>query len=238
LTSGRAGLPPYHAAGRYFTLVLPAARARRNGPGGGQPGVSVRQASRDDLPGVLDFLNANGPRRQFFPKYSPADFFQPRGALRDLRAEDLLLAFRGGRLAGTLGVWDQRGFRQSVVERYSARWRWLRPFYNGWASLSGRPLLPACGRPFEHVVAAIPVVADDDADTFQALLCAARSRAAEVKAGHLLIGFSQDDPLFPAVRSSAVAAYATRLYYVCWQEGDALRQALDGRVPYLELGAL
>ena len=64
----------------------------------------------------------------------------------DLRPEDILLAFRGGKLAGTLAGWDQRGFRQSVVHAYSPGMRWARPFYNCWARLRGLPSLPPPGQ--------------------------------------------------------------------------------------------
>ncbi len=114
----------------------------------------------------------------------------------------------------------------------------MRPIYNGWAYLSGRPALPEVGRPFEYVVAAIPVVANDDAHVFDALLDAALLRAAEINAGHLLVGAHENDPLFPKLKDRAVTSYATRLYYVCWEDGEAVRESLDGRVPYLELGAL
>jgi len=238
LTSRRAGLPPYHYAGRYFSLLLPAKCASRNDRNGDLNITRVRSARSGDMPNVLAFLETNGRQRQFFPKYKSNDFLHPRGTFRDLKTDDLFLAICDGRIVGTLGVWDQRGFRQSVVERYSARWQWMRPLYNGWALLRGRPSLPPVGRPFEYVVGALPVVADDDAAIFEALLDAAQSRAAMATAEHLLIGLHEDDPLLPRLRSHAVASYATLLYYVCWEDGETLRQALDGRVPYLELGTL
>jgi hypothetical protein len=238
LTSGRAGLPPYHDAGRYFTLLLPATGGRQNGRNGNLIGATVRPASSADMPNVLAFLQANGRRRQFFPKYASDDFLHPQGTFRDLRADDLLLAIRDGRIVGTLGVWDQRGFRQSVVERYSPRWQWMRPFYNSWARLRSRPPLPPVGRPLDYVIGAVPVIADDNAAVFNVLIDAGRSRAENMAAGHLLIGLHEGDPLLPTLRSQAIASYATRLYCVCWEDGETLRQALDGRVPYLELGTL
>src|SRR5207244_12823365 len=108
-------------------------------------GVSVRPATPEDLPAVLAFLEAVGPQRQFFPRYEPGDFFTAGGAFRDLRSEDLLLAYRGGRLAGTLAGWDQRGFRQTVVHAYRRPLRWAKPLYNGWARVWGRPRLPGAG---------------------------------------------------------------------------------------------
>src|SRR5262245_58216342 len=108
LTPGRAGLPAYHFAGNYHTVALPLGRRRARADGG------IRPATAEDLPAVLAFLNAVGPGRQFFPRYEAEDFFHPQGTFRDLQPADLLLAYRGGRLVGTLAGWDQHTFRQTV----------------------------------------------------------------------------------------------------------------------------
>ena len=41
-----------------------------------------------------------------------------------------------------------------------------------------------------------------------------------------------------SLREYPAAWYATNVYLVCWQDGDALRQAIDSRPVYLELGSL
>jgi hypothetical protein len=236
LTSGRAGLPAYHYAGRYHTLVLPLSRrqpVRRD-----FSDVRIRPATRDDRGAVLSFLETVGPRRQFFPRYQASDFFAPCCALRDLQPGDLLLAHRGGSLVGTLAGWDQLGFRQTVVHGY----RWplgrLRPFYNVWADWRGRPRLPAAGESFSYLTAALPVVEDDDPNVFALLLEALLSRNADGRREYLLLGLHEEDPLLAAARTYRATWYTTLLYLVCWDDGEEMRAALDNRPPYLELGSL
>jgi hypothetical protein len=236
LTSGRARLPAYHPAGDYHTLALPIARGRRGRPL--PPGLEVRPATPADLPGLLAFLEAEGPRRQFFPCYAAEDFFSEHGAFKGLRPEDLLLAHRGGRLVGTLGGWDQHGFRQTVVEGYSLALRWTRWLYNGWAGLTGRPRLPPPGGAFRYLFGALPVVADADLPAFTALVEALSARAAAGPAEYLLLGLHEADPLLPGLRACRATRYTTHLYLVCWADGEEFRAALDGRPPYLELGSL
>jgi hypothetical protein len=231
LTSGRAGLPAYHFAGNYHTAALPLGQRRASTAGG------IRPATEQDLPAVLSFLNSVGPRRQFFPRYGVEDFFQPQGTFRDLRPADLFLAYRGGRLVGTLAGWDQHAFRQTVVQRYETPLRWLRPFYNGWARFRSLPGLPAPGQPFPYVTAALPLVADDDPAVFAALLENVLARPRRGR-GYLLLGLHEADPLLAVVRSYRAAWYTTRLYLVCWEDGEGLRAGLDARPPYLELGSL
>jgi hypothetical protein len=236
VTSGRAGLPGYYFAGRYLTLAIPLSGRRINGHS--QCDVHIRPSTVQDVPELCDFLTTHGPRRQFFPCYGEHDFFRPDGTFLDLRPEDLLLALRDNRIVGTIGVWNQSGFRQSVVERYSTRLRWAKPFYNGWSRLRGRPALPPVGEPFRYAVAAVPVVADDDLTVCEALLDAAVERAGAGTIGHLLIGLHETDPLVPAARNRSRAAYVTQMFHVCWDDGNALRMSLDERTPYLELGTL
>ena len=64
LTSGRAGLPTYHAAGTYHTVAI--ALPRR--PVAAATGkVGVRPARAEDLPAVLDFLAAGGAASTVLP---------------------------------------------------------------------------------------------------------------------------------------------------------------------------
>lgn len=231
LMSGRAGLPALHFAGKYHTVALPLGRRRTPAVGG------IRPATEADLPEILAFLNSVGPARQFFPRYEPEDFFCPQGAFRDLRPADLLLAYRGGTLVGTLAGWDQCAFRQTVVQRYEPPLRWLRPFYNGWARCRGLPGLPAPGEAFPYLTAALPVVRDGDPEVFAALLEALLTRPRQGRE-YLLLGLYEADPLLAVVRGYRATWYTTRLYLVCWEDGEGLRAKVDGRPPYLELGTL
>jgi hypothetical protein len=234
LTSGRAGLPTYHYAGRYHTLAFPMARRQRAPRTSGD--VELRQATADDLPAVLCFLETVGPRRQFFPRYQASDFFTDCGTMKDLRPTDLLLAYRRGQLVGMLAGWDQHRFRQTVVHRYEWPLGWLRPFYNAWATGFHKPRLPGAGDSFRYLTAALPIVAEDDAHVFARLLEALLSAAGTWD--YALLGLHETDPLLSVAKTYRATWYTTRLYLVCWEDGEKVRAALDGRPPYLELGAM
>jgi hypothetical protein len=235
LTSGRAGLPAYHPAGMYHTIAIPI--PRRMGPA--RAGRSfIRTARMEDLPAILDFLTAEGPRRQFFPWLLMDDLLSPDGAMRELALDRFLLAERAGRIIGMLAGWDQHADRRSEVHSYRGWLRWARPAYNVWSWVHGRPGLPRPGGALRYLVAALPVIAGDDAGVFTALLDALRIRAAGGPWSHLLLGLHDADPLLRAARRYAAAEYVTYVFLVCWADGEAARQALDGRPPYLELGSL
>jgi hypothetical protein len=232
LTSGRAGLPKYHDAGRYVTAVVPP-RARRQRS---HRSIEVRPAENSDIAGVLTFLRDQGKSQQFFPEYDADDLFGPQATFRSLRLADIALAFSGGELAGVLAAWDQRATRQTVVQGYSRRLHLFRPWYNALAHLRNRPLLPRPGEAFPFITGALPVVRDNDSEAMSALIDYHASASSQRP--FLLIGLHERDPLLPALRRRRLTEYVTRLYHVCWDDGEALRASLDSRPPYLELGCL
>lgn len=234
LTSGRAGLPRYHPAGQFLTAAIPCRNTRHTRSE--SPALRLRPASVADRPAIIDFLGRVGPRRQFFPCYSVDDLFTTGGAFRRLRPEDLLLAIRDGAIVGTFGLWDQSDFRQTVVHGYGPPLGWVRPIYNAWARWSGRPRLPGAGDRFRSRCAALPLVDDDDPETFAALLGTAVARSTD--ADYLLIGLHESDPLLSVVRRWPATWYPTKLFYVCWDDGEPVRRSVDDRPPYLELGSL
>jgi hypothetical protein len=235
LTSGRSTLPAYQFAGRYHTLALPI--SRRPPRPRYDDGVRIRPAVREDWPRVVDWLRAEGPRRQFFPLYGGDDLVGEGGIFKDLRAEDILLALRGDRIVGVLAGWDQVGFRQTVVHGYGPILGTLRPAYNAWARWRGLPALPAPGEMVRSLTASMPVVHRDNPRVFAALVEALRARAAG-RYGYLMLGLHESDPLLDVARRWRATWYTTRLYLVCWDDGVELRRGLDGRPPYLELGCL
>ena len=236
LTSQRAGLPAYHDMGLFYTLVIPL--GQRYHPRQFDSAIEVRSIRTDEMQLLLTFLKTYGPQRQFFPDYTAGDFFAAGATFKNLQPSDLLAAFRCGEIVGTLAGWNQRGFRQTVVESYSRRLRLIRRFYNGWSRLSRRPRLPAPGSIVRHVTAAVPVVRDNSAEVFVALLHSLVGRLDQKDHDFFLLGVHENDPLLPVAKRSAVNSYITRLYLVCWEDGESHLATLGDRPPYLELGCL
>ena len=235
LTSGRAGLPRYHPEGRYHTIAIALGRSVKRPKL--SSGATVRTASAADLPAVIDFLTAVGPHRQFFPLYRRADF-AAGGLLRGLELDRLWLAERAGKPVGVLAAWDQYTFRQQVIHGYSGWIRVFRPLYNLTAWLRGLAELPAPGQPLRTLMAALPVIADNDPAVFRDLLATLRGSCSGGPWSHLLLGLHERDPLLPSARRFQTTCYTSLLFLVCWPDGDAARNLLDDRPEYLELGSL
>lgn len=234
LTKGRAGLPMYVPAGDYHTFAIPLTRR----PLKNRTSLKIRLASPDDLTAIFEFLNREGPRRQFFPVVSSEELSSGTGQFLGLQLEDILLAWRGAQLVGMLGAWDQHGYKQNVVMGYEGALRWMRPVLNAYWSLHGQPRLPPPGGPLHFRVAAFPIVVHDSADILEELLAATCCRHSHSVASHLLLGMHERDPLLPIARRWMTACYTTHLYLVAWNGLDEIADLAQRRVPYMELGAL
>jgi hypothetical protein len=224
----RPGMPRYRFVDRLHTLALMTRR--------GKPTRNVRAASNEDLPEIVKFLRAEGPRRQFFPALSVDDF--ATDVMRGLRIEDFLLATHKGALAGVCALWDQSGYKQTVVDRYDSLLSRLRPLYNLAAPTLRRPPLPPPGSALRTAHASFLVVKNDDRVVLDALLGAARAAAHERGMDYLVAGFSERDPQLSRARRFAHIPYRSDIYTVAWDDGADFHDRLDGRPCYLDPATL
>ncbi len=219
-------------------VVLRPGRAPggRTPPGqAGRGGIEVRPADAATLADALAFWEAHGPRRQFFPVTTAAGFADG-ATLRGLRPEHVQVAWRGGRVVGTMALWEQSAYKQDVVDAYGPTLRRLRPAFDLAARLWGaRPLTPP-GEAIALAFAARVCVADDDPGVMRALLRACSAAAEARGLAFLMLGLADDDPLLPVVRRRPHVTYRSDLIALSWTE-DA-RARLDGRVPYVEIATL
>ena len=234
LTKSRARLPAYHDIGQFRTMAvslsqLPTVRKVN--------GLTLRSATPADVDLLVEFLNEQGRLRQFFPAYSKDDFCADSGLLYGLALEDVLLAFDNNQLDGVVAAWDQKAFRRSVVAGYSRSTALARPLYNLWAKLTRLPVLPPTGSVLDYFCLALTCVRGDNEDVFLALLreLFERNRG---RYSFMMAGMHEADPLFSALSRFRHRDYLSRLYAVCWKDGQDLFSSLDGRTPYVELGSL
>ncbi|MGH1363847.1 MAG: hypothetical protein ACRBF0_09835 [Calditrichia bacterium] len=227
LTSGKAGLPRYVDGGQYITLAY---RARASEP---KTHTSIRRATEEDIPAIIDFLNTNGRKRQLFPHYTETHLRSATGILRGLTHHDIYIAESANRILGTLALWNQKSFRQTVIETYSRSVHIAKPLYNLLHKIYGKPILPAKGE-LDYGSCALCCILNDQQDIFIQLLKTVLS--ANKNLHSVLLGLHETDALLSAARGLPHIPYLSRLYYVYWD--NSVHPTPDGRTPYLELGAL
>ncbi|HEB57995.1 MAG TPA: hypothetical protein ENJ01_02120 [Gammaproteobacteria bacterium] len=233
LTSRRAGLPEYAPLGRFLTpavhLDLPRRALRL-------PGVTLTTARQSQIPAILAFIQTHYRRRQLAPAWTATDL--DGAGYIGLRAEDIYLALRGGRIVGTLAAWDQRAFRQTHVERYSRTLRGIRPLYNALASVTPLKALPREGQAVPYFYLAAIAIENDDMAIFRVLL---RHLYRERRRGpwHYFIGgFHETDPFVSELLRYRHIPAAGHLYRVRFMGNNVTPITLDERIPFIEAGSL
>ncbi len=240
LTSGRAGLPKYVWIDDYVTAAIPLPRRRSiKGPRAQRNGdLEIVPADPTQLDRVLEFWRQWGACKQFFPNYDRSSLGQSGGLLRGFRLQDLLVAYRRGRIVGTLGAWNQSPFRRVIVSGFQGHLKRTRHLANLWSWLRGFHGLPAVGEPLRMLFAAAPVTEQNDAKCLLQLL----QRLIQLSDGHgaryLMIGLASQDPLSAALRQVRAVIYRTSIFRVAWDRSDSQSAVLDGRPCYLEVGGL
>jgi hypothetical protein len=229
----RGPIPRYREFQRLQTLAILLRRPRRLPVSA----YKLERGCQASLGEVVTFLRHEGAAKQFFPAYTEADFQQSPATL-DFQVEDFILARQGGRLAGVIGLWDQSRYKQMRVQAYEGSLARLRPCYNLGLRIVGARPLPPPGQTLRFAYASFICVAGNRPDIFQLLLAATYNLAAERGYTYLMAGLADNDPLLAEARRYRHIPYPSRLYTVCWPEGERWHERLDGRIPYVEIATL
>lgn len=213
LERGLPGLPRYRPLAEIETLVIPAARGRWRR---GDP--AVRRLAEGDRRRLSDFFRAELRHRPFAPVWSAEDF-EPGGRARGLSLDDFRAVEEGGRMVAAAALWDQRAYKQAVIDGYAGWLGALRPLVNLGLGLLGRPTLPPPGSELPLAFVAALTVAGGDADRGTALIEALRREARRRGLSQIVASFAAGDPLAGAVRRRFGARpYRSILYTVAWSD--------------------
>jgi hypothetical protein len=233
IASGRAGLPAYRELG---TFVSPAINLGRHKPSR-RAGVDIVPGTPALLGSIVDCLNEHGRAKQFAPVYHQ-EHLGAGGRFPGFRVEDFAVALRGGRVIGTIGLWDQRQFKQTRVVGYRGPLRLLRPIYNLGAPVLGWPRFPPAGEPLRSCYAGFIAIEGNDSAVFGALLRTLYNRAVDGPHAYMLVGLHEDDPLTAVLDDYRCSPFRRRLFCVHFEDGADEYRALDGRIPHVELATL
>jgi hypothetical protein len=202
--------------------------------------LDVGHGTEETLDEIVDFLRRESGKRQYYPVYEKDDLLEGR-LLRGLALEDIIVIRGSGRIRGTVAVWDQSGYKQSIVRAYGPALQKLRPWHDRAARLWHAEPLPAPGEPLHAVYAAVVCVEDDDQAVTRCLIREAYNAARERGFAYLLVGLTDQDPLLGAARRYAHVPYRSWLQASAWKPGEVGRDLypdLDGRPAFVEIAAL
>lgn len=234
-TSGRAGLPAAKDMGTLYTATIPLLKRRQRGV---KDGIRIVSGGRVGAEAIVDCLNRCGKSKQFYPVYTLDDLLADDGILRGLHLDEFHVAIVGDRVVGVTACWNQLAFRRMVVAGYCGSMRLLKPALSPVARMLGLAPLPNPGDAVRSVLAACIAVEDNDPRVFKALLHSILHDQHRSGKTFLMVGLMEQDPLLQVARQYLHLPTRSGVYALQWDGVDQATQALDGRVPYLELGSL
>jgi hypothetical protein len=231
LEKKRSFMPTYQPFGTYKIFAL---RRRRRTSGRGAAG-GFRPATEDDLPRVVEFLQTRGRQYQFFPVLT-AEMLQG-GEFPGLGLDDVyLLCGRNDEILAAGALWDQRVYKQYVVQGYQGAFKWLAPVTH-LLPLLGYPALPGPGSILAFRTLSFWAVRANRPDALQRFLDGVAGAAGD--AAFFLVGVHDQHPLHPELSKRPHISYRSKVYLVSWDDQQPWTDALDlTMTPYIEGGLL
>ncbi len=218
LESGRAGMPIYVPVGVFVTYLIPLRTKYLSG----KLQHEVLACDKDTLPKAHECLSEWNRRHQFAPAYELGDMIGDTGLLPNFSFKNLYVCKEKGEVVGTLGVWNQQSFKQTVVTDYSAKMKVIKPFYNGIARLRGYPMLPNVGENIRSVYASFMSSKDDNPEVLGSLIERARVDWSGQGHDYLLVGLSEKHKLTTTARRMASNELRSKIYLVHWPEENVI----------------
>lgn len=201
----RFGLPAYRRLGDLVTLVAPI------------PPMRIASTEREvivDEDALLAFLRVQSARSRLGLAWTDVQW----NALsaHGIDHSSFVVVMRDRRVAGAAAIWDQRAFRQVVVDGYDGALRYTRPLVNVALALRGEPRLPPPGSVLAQGMLLGAAVVDPS--DWPALWAAIAHRAAGTGLRWLVVSRAAGDPEIDILRRTLHGReYRTTLYDVRWR---------------------
>ncbi len=231
LEKGLKVLPSYKSLANYSTFILPST--------GKSVPDSTATANREDLADILTLLNHYNRGYQFAPVYNEQELMSSTRS-PNLNIEDFLVIREAGKIVACAALWDQRPFKQTVVQGYVGWLKLMRPLINLGRSCIGKPLYAKA--PYVVPMAFLSHFAMPNVNPahLSALLQKAKQLAQKRNIQYLAIGFAENHPCHELVaRSFRHQQFSTTLYSVHWPDQTPVpEQALKRLVPHPEVALL
>lgn len=230
LERGLKGLPHYMPVAKLSTFIVSATGKAANA------GHNVESASNEDLGEIVSCLQEYLSQYQFSPYWNEQDIRDER-LCKNLSPDDFLVIRDGAKVASCLAIWDQKTFKQAVVQGYSGVTSYLRPALNVLLYLLGKPRLPNAPGELNMAYISHLAVRDNDPSRFKDMVSAARNVAAKRGIEYLALGLTTVHPLHEVMRTAFPHyRYASNLYTVHWDRCPT--DVLHGRIPHVEVAVL
>lgn len=228
VASGRSLLPTYHAAGQFITHMIDLKKKHKH-----TANKQVRRACKKDIAEIQHFFDQNASQKEFYPCYDFSKIGSDEPYYRDIRIDDLFLAYQDDELEGVCGVWDQKAFKQTRFVAYKGNMKVLRHINNWNSKLFGGIRLPKAGNLSNYISLHSILCKDNDVSIFSDLLNSVLHNFHASEYDALIFGFDKRDPLHQA--SKGLKGYTLLSnHYLASYGSDPAKDMDQDRLFYLE----
>jgi hypothetical protein len=234
-TSGKAGIPVFKDLGLYHTCIFKPGKVRI--PKIKDEDILIRRAKENDIEFLIQFLNKEGSKKQFFPVLKASDINYNKGFLKGLKIEDVHLAFRGRELVGTLALWKQTDFRKWIAKAYSGKFKAIKSIYNAYSRVFGDIVLPKAGKAIEYKILSLICIKDNSQSVFQSLLKRVLNDEKKNRNSCLAVGFHESCSLFNDLRIKGIKL-KSRIFLTYVSDVNKISDSINGKEYYIDLGGL
>lgn len=227
---GRSWLPNFYPGGRVITSLIPAQKRKTVLANN----LTIRAATTGDAT-LLQQLWNEASHRQGFPLYNVNDLLAGNGYYQGLKITSYLIAFINGKAVGTVGMWDQKPFKQTRVTRYTPWLAVSRLPYNLYSMLFGGIHLPPPGNCFDYLTLHSLTIDHDNPEVFKALLDYVIEHYLQPKQG-MVCGFFDNHPLEAALEAYKRQKLYSRHFLISYQQDPSESQS--STVRHVEIARL
>lgn len=232
LTKKRKRFPSFFDLGEFKTYSVVLPRKKRSFT----PKIVIKRGSEIPLAKIVDFLNTEGRKRQFFPVYTE---FQFQYQFHGFNTDDFYIAMKDDEIIGVLGCWDQKVCKQNIVIKYNGLFQAVKPAVDLFLKVAGYQPLPAPGSLLGNFYISFVCIGDDDLAVFKELIACVFHEYSGTNYHSFVIAFHENDPLKEVMNSYFKFTYESSIYYLSWKEDISFFESLEKeRIPYLEVATL
>lgn len=161
------------------------------------------------MPAIMTFLKKEGMKKDFFPVLDGGSY-----AKELLTPVSFFAIYDQGSLAGVCSIPDMSKYRQYIMEGYARSFALLRVPLNIYYDCRGLSLIPGKGKNIYMTRIGFPVIKDENAEVFSALLSHVHSYLSGSGQHFLTVALHENSPLNKSVKLFPKITYKSRLYVV------------------------
>ncbi|MEW5801887.1 MAG: hypothetical protein AB1847_07240 [bacterium] len=235
LEKKRACMPAYEPFGLYEVYTIKTKRKDKQ-----KHPFHFKRTEKTDIPALVKFLNYQGKKYQFFPVIEREELISEdctHEKYPGLTYEDFFILYgQGGEILAAGAAWDQKKYKQYIIQGYKGILKFCSPLSSLLASL-GYPALVRPGTILKFFTLSFWAVRDNDPYLFTSFLNQFSASLHDYP--FFLIGLHEKNPLRNVLRKIPHLVYRSRIYLVDWNKSGSVVDKLEPeRFPYLECGML